>query len=970
MVTTITQKAKTIDAKLRAQLEFDLNRELAGDVKFDPYTRAIYSTDASIYQMEPVGLVLPKHAEDVMKAVEIANEYEIPILPRGGGTSLSGQGCNHAIIVDFSKYMSSVVEINPEEHWVVTQPGITVEELNHAVKRYGLQYAPDPSTANRATIGGGIGNNSCGAHSVVYGKTSDQVIDLEVITSCAESLKLGLITGTQLEQKKKQQDFEGYLYREVHKLGMEHAMEIGRRYPKILRRVSGYNLEAFSQPNVCDLTKIIVGSEGTLVAVTEAKMKLVSLPKVKGLGVVHFQTLLQSMEATVAALKLNPSAIELVDRMIIQRTKESSSFSRKMNFVDGNPAAILLVEFFGDNQEEVLAKLAQLKRMMSRSKLAYSTTILMNPNDQANVWEVRKAGLGLLMGIKGDVKPLPFVEDTAVAPENLPRYVEKFDKIIREHGTQAGYYGHASVGCLHIRPLINLKTQEGVDRLTSISSQIANLVLEFGGSLSGEHGDGIVRGTWTKMMFGPVLYDAFRQLKQVFDPKGIMNPGKIIDTPPLTDNLRISPNYKVRDIKTKLDFSKEGGLIGAVELCTGIGACRKTLSGTMCPSYMATRDEEHTTRGRANALRAVLSGALPEQNLRSSGLHKILDLCLECKGCKGECPSNVDMAKIKYEVLAQKYETTGFPLRSRLFANIETLNKIGSKLAPLSNWVAKSIVNRLALHFFLGIHWKRTPPPFSRNTFSSWFYKRAQPKKSKNKVVLFNDTFMEYNYPDIGKAATKVLEALGYEIILIERGCCGRPAISKGMINKAKLMAIKNIDLLYAYAKDGIPIVGCEPSCVLTIRDEYKDLVAGERVDTVVANTFMIEELLAKSVNDEGIRGKFNQGSKDILFHGHCHQKAVIGLEPTLDVLRKLLGYKVTVVNSSCCGMAGSFGFEKEHYNLSKKIGELKLIPFITAEDQRGKELVISGISCLQQINHLSTRIPKHMVELVAEALA
>ena len=969
MVNQAIERAKTISEELREQIQHDLTKAIRGDVKFDRYTRAIYATDASIYEMEPVGLVLPRNAADVARSIEIARNYEVPVLPRGGGTSLSGQGCNHAVVLDFTKYMSSVVEINQEEQWAITQPGITVSELNHHAKKHGLQYAPDPSTANRATIGGGIGNNSCGAHSVIYGKTSDQVIDLEVITAQSEMLSLGAFIGDRLEQKKRQQNLEGNIYREVHSLAMEHSREIEKRYPKIQRRVSGYNLEDLLQPDACDLTKIIVGSEGTLVAVTEAKVKLVSLPKVKGLGVVLFKTLLQSMEATIEALSLEPAAIELVDRMIIERTKESPGFSRKMNFVAGDPAALLLVEFFGESSLEVLSKLEKLKNIMTRSNLSYNTTILMDPEDQANVWEIRKAGLGLLMSVKGDVKPLPFVEDTAVAPEKLPQYVEKFDQIIRDHGTEAGYYGHASVGCLHIRPLVNIKTQEGVEKLTSISEQIAQLVLEFGGSLSGEHGDGIVRGAWTKMMFGPALYDAFRRLKHIFDPREIMNPGKIIDCPPLTENLRIDPNYKVKQTKTNLDFSQEGGISGAVELCTGVGDCRKTLTGTMCPSYMATRDEEHTTRGRANALRAVLSGSLTGENLGSTGLHKILDLCLECKGCKGECPSNVDMAKIKYEVLAQKYEAGGFPLRSRIFADIEKLNKIGSKLAPISNWLAKSIPSRLAMHLLVGIHWKRTPPPFSRKVFSKWFYERPEAKRAKAKVVLFHDTFMEYNYPEIGKAATSVLEAIGYEVILVNKGCCGRPAISKGMINKAKDMARKNIEVLYAYAKRGIPIVGCEPSCVLTIRDEYKDMLKGKQVDTVLANTYMIEEFLTKNLDKDQSKEIFHQDSKSILFHGHCHQKALIGVKPTLDVLRGFLGHNVTVVNSSCCGMAGSFGFEKEHYDLSKNIGKMKLIPAITAQEHDGKEVIITGVSCRQQISHLSNKQPKHVVELLADAL-
>ena len=956
------------------ELVAELQRLVEGEVRFDPYSRALYSTDASIYQMEPVGVIIPRNEEDVVQVVRTAARYGVPVLPRGGGTSLSGQGVNHAIVLDFSKYMNRVLETNPEEGWVRVQPGITIGELNHHLQPLDLHYAPDPTTANRATAGGSVGNNSCGSHSVIYGKTIDHVRELDVVLSNGDQAHTAPLEGANLEARMSLDSLEGSILREVRRIARANRDEILRRFPKIMRRVSGYNLDAFVNEGPFDLTRLLVGSEGTLATIVEAKLSLVPLPHMKGLAVAHFHTMRQAMEATPAILEHSPSAVELLDRMILQRTRESVGFARRLTFVEDDPAALLLVEFYGDSEAELQRRLHSLKQDLERRHLAYATVVTVDPAQQANVWAVRGAGLGLLMSVKGDTKPLPFVEDTAVAPERLSDYIDRFDEIVRQHGTTAGYYGHASVGCMHIRPMINLKEQAGVEKMVSISQAVADLVLEFGGSLSGEHGDGIVRGVWNEKMFGPVIYNAFRELKRAFDPQNIMNPGKIVDCPPMTENLRIGPDYKALQLDTYLDFSRDGGFARSVELCNGMGACRKMVDGTMCPSYMATREEEHTTRGRANALRAVLSGLLPPQELTSKRLHDVLDLCIECKGCKAECPAQVDMAKLKYEVLTRYHQAHGLPLRARLFGNIAALSRLGSALAPVSNWGSRNPLTRWALDRFLGIDRRRPLPSFARPTFSTWFrqhqrHSATQPP-ARGPVVLFHDTFMDYNDPQVGQAVTRLLEAAGFQVMLVNKRCCGRPMVSKGMLPKARDNARYNVDLLYPYAKEGVPIVGCEPSCLLTLRDEYPDLLRDEKAQAVASQAFMIEEFLLKLVEEDALGVTFRETQRNVLFHGHCHQKALIGAEPALKALRLVPGHRVELVNSGCCGMAGSFGFEKEHYDVSYAIGAQRLFPAIQAPDKADWDIAISGVSCRQQIEHFTGRRPRHIVELLADALA
>ena len=958
----------TTAASQTQPLEHELRQLVEGEVRFDAFSKVLYSTDASIYQMEPVGVVIPRHKDDVLAAIDVARRNGVPILPRGGGTSLAGQTVNHAIVLDFSKYMDSLIEVNPDEKWARVQPGIVLDTLNSLLAPHGLKYAPDPSTANRASVGGGIGNNSCGSHSVTYGKTSDHVLELNVVLADGTEARLTDLAPHELERKLSGNGLESQIYRAIPKIARQHRDEIAARYPNIMRRVSGYNLEQFLNGGSVNLSRMLVGSEGTLGVITEAKINLVPVPKATALAIAHFHTLGEACDATPAILEHSPAAVELVGEMLLERTRNSPAFSRNMTFVNGQPGAILVVEFTGDTQKEAAAKAQKLKEHLARRRLGYDCLTILDPAGQANVWAVRKAGLGLLMSVRGDAKPIPFVEDTAVDPEHLGQFVRRFDEIVGNHGTTAGYYGHASVGCLHIRPLVSLKTHDGLDTMTSIASEIADLVKEFGGSLSGEHGDGIVRGVWTEKMFGPKIYDAFRQVKQAFDPDGIMNPGKIIDTPPLTENLRYGPGYKALSFSTKLDFSDNDGFEGAIDMCNGMGACRKP-DGTMCPSFMATRDEEHSTRGRANLLRAAISGELPPDTLTSRRLYEALDLCLECKGCKGECPSNVDMAKLKYEFLHNYNNTHGAPLRAKLFANINKLSGIGSNVALISNAVARAPGFRWFLHKFLGIHKKRPLPTFATQSFPDWFQSRMPTHSaSRGPVVLFNDTFMNYNVPSIGIAAVDILERVGFQVILADARCCARPMISKGLLDDAKANARFNVDLLAPYAARNIPIVGCEPSCLLTLRDEYPDLLMDDDAKAVADNSFLIDEFLMNLHRDGELDLQFSDTSKKILFHGHCHQKALVGTSDSVAALSLPPNYTVEEAKTGCCGMAGSFGFEKEHYDISMAIGAQKLFPQVESKSHDW-EIAVTGISCRQQLEHGTTRRPQHLIELLHTAL-
>ncbi len=962
-------------------LEAELRRVVRGEVRFDAWSKALYSTDASIYQIEPIGVVAPLDRDDVAAAVGLAARYGVPILPRGGGTSLSGQTVGHAIHIDFAMHMHRVLELDREEQWVRLEPGVVQDQLNAWLRPHGFGFGPDTSSSNRATLGGMIGNNSAGSHSILYGKTIDHTLELDVVLSDGSQARFAPVSQDRLEQLAAGDHLENRLYRELRNLGESYREEVFARYPKIIRRVSGYNLDEFvpfngqfgaglaTRPGPFNLSRAVVGSEGTLAVIGEARMKVVPLPRHKGLEVVLFDDLIEAVEATPEMTLTSPSATELIDRMILERARANPEFARRMSFVEGDPGALLVVEFYGDSEAEVRSKVDELDQRLKRKGVGFGHLPVLDAAGQQSVWKVRKDSLGLLMSVPGERKPIAFVEDPAVPPEKLPEFVRRFRQILADHQTTGGYYGHASVGCLHIRPLIDLKQASEVDKMRRIAEQVFQLVLECGGSMSGEHGDGLARGHFNERLFGPLVYEAFRKMKAAFDPGNLLNPGKVVDAPEMTRNLRYGPSYQTVQIQTQLSFEREGGFARAVEACNGAGICRKLQEGTMCPSFQATLEEEHSTRGRANALRAALSGRLPAESLTSPRMYQTLDLCLECKGCKGECPSNVDLAKIKYEFLSQYYARHGTPLRARLFAGIGTLNRWGSRAASLANLLMGNRWVKNLAQLAVGIDARREFPPFAPESFQQWFRRRPSPPVGRRgKVVLLDDCFLSYNYPQVGQAAVEVLERAGFQVVLARLECCGRPMISKGLLGQARQAARRNLAALAPLVDQGAALVGCEPSCLLTFRDEYLDLVDGPEAERVARRAYLLEEFLCRLLDAGQLDLKFSNRPKKLLVHGHCHQKAHIGTASTLRALRLPPGYEVSEVNSGCCGMAGSFGFEKEHYEISRTIANLRLVPAVNAA-AADTEIVITGVSCRQQIGHFTSRKPRHAVELLREAL-
>jgi len=824
----------------------------------------------------------------------------------------------------------------------------------------GYLFGPDTSTANRATLGGMIGNNSAGSHSILYGKTIDHVLETHVVLASGEQRVLREMPFNEAAQ------MDG-LERRIAEIVEANRAEIDRRFPKIQRRVSGYNLDEFVRNGKFNLAKLIVGSEGTLAAVHQAKVRIEPRPPATALCVVHFKDIVDSIRATDVILPFKPSAIELVDDLILNLARASLELSRQMDFIEGNPGAILLVEFYGENQNELRSRVESLEAALKRENLGYAYVRSFDAADQTRIWKLRKAGLGLLLGMKGERKPIAFVEDCAVDPSKLSEFFVRFREVIHKYDTTAGYYGHASVGCLHIRPLINTKDRREIQVMKDMTDEIADLVMEFGGGMSGEHGDGLARSHLNEKLFGHQIYKAFQDVKLAFDPHLRMNPGKIVNAPPMTENLRYGEKYKTIPLNTYYDFSREGGLATAVELCNGAGVCRKKNEGTMCPSYMVTLEDQHSTRGRANYMREILSGKVDAEEFSGTALHDVLDLCLECKGCKAECPSNVDMAKLKYEFLAHYNEEHGVSLRSRFFARVHSFGKMASVWPSLANAVMRRSLVRKFLDHYLGIDARRKLPAVASQTFEAWFKKRPQ-RKIENpvgKVVLFHDTFMDFNYPEIGKATTTLLEAAGYEVALIERQCCGRPMISKGLPEEARANAAFNVSQLKPFVERGYSIIGCEPSCILTFRDEYPDLLQGEGVHAVAKNAFLLEEFIVREKKEGRWTLKFKKQQPKALIHGHCHEKALIGSRYLKETV--MLAYDAEEIDSGCCGMAGSFGFEKEHYDISMAIGQRRLFPAVV---QRPDAIVVApGVSCRQQLEHATGRKALHPAEALVLAL-
>ncbi len=947
-------------------LRRELESQIEGEVRFDNISRSLYSTDASVYQIEPLGVVVVKSREDIVRTVQISARHRCPITVRGGGTSQAGQAIGSGLQIDTSKYFHHLLEVNPVERWARVEPGIVLDELNAQLRVHGLRFAPDVSTASRATVGGMMANNSSGTHSLIYGKTIDHVLEQKVVLADGTVSHLHPLSPQERERICAGDTLEAAGYRVVGELAAAHADEIDRRFPKILRRVGGYNLDAFvgtDRPfNLCNL---MVGSEGTLGVVAEAKVHLVGLPKAKALLSIEFADLLEALAATPAILEHHPAAVEVMDKFILDHTRGKPAFERLRDFIHGDPGALLVVEFYGERTEDLMPRLQALERALTAGGFGYHFHRTTDPTAQARIWKLRESALGLSMAMKGDAKSLSFVEDTAVAPEKLRDYIQRFLAIVRRHHTTAGVYAHASVGCLHVRPVVNLKTEEGVRQFEAIANDIADLVLEYGGALSGEHGDGLVRSPFMRKMFGPVLYEAFRTLKRTFDPLGILNPGKIVDAPLQRASLRYGPGYQTPDPATFFDYSEYGGLARAVEMCSGLGACRKKLEGTMCPSYMVTQEEAHTTRGRANALRLAMVGRLGKTALTDRELLAVLDLCLECNACKAECPVGVDMARHKSEFLASYWTRHGVPWRAQMLGNIHNLSAWGSRLAPISNWMVRSRPTRWLNEKLLGIDRRRALPPWRRQTLRRWFQQRTRTRpEAESAVILFTDTFTNYYEPEIGIAAVELLESGGRCVRLAENRCCGRPFISQGLLKEARQHARINTELLYPFAAQGQKIIFCEPSCLSAMREDAPALLRGEeqRKAQVVAQTCrLLEEFLARAGP-----GKLTlkPGPKRVLLHGHCHQKAM-GLVPSSRaLLSRIPACTVVELDAGCCGMAGSFGYLRDHYEISQKIGERHLLP-AARKAEEDTLLVAAGTSCRHQVKHFTQKEAIHPAVLL-----
>ena len=956
-------------------LRRDLESALDGEVRFDTVTRALYSTDASVYQIAPVGVVVVTSRDDIVHVVKTCATHRCSVTVRGGGTSQAGQAIGRGVQVDTAKSFNRLLELNVAERWARVEPGIVLEELNTMLRPHGLRFAPDISTANRATIGGMMANNSSGARSVLYGKTIDHVLEQHVVLADGSIAHFKALTKPELEAASSGASLEAACYRTVRRLARECAEEIDRRYPKILRRVGGYNLDAFVDEAGFNLAKMLVGSEGTLGIAVEAKIGLVPLPKAKAVLAIQFKDLLEALEAAPLILAHGPSAVEVMDQFILDNTKQSPALDRlRRTFIEGDPGALLCVEFYADRAADLPPRLEALERDLTARHLGYRFHHALDLAGQTAIWSLREAALGLSMAMKEESKSLSFVEDTAVAPERLRDYIDRFLQIVRRHGTTAGVYAHASVGCLHVRPVVNLKTEAGVRTFEALANDIADLVLEFGGALSGEHGDGLVRSPFMEKMFGPVLYDAFRQIKRTFDPDGLFNPGKIVDAPPMTSNLRYGPGWVTPQPVTWFDYSEHGGMSGAVDMCSGLGVCRKTLEGTMCPSYMATRDEKDSTRGRANVLRLAMAGRLGESGLGDEGVRDVLDLCLECRACKAECPVGVDMARFKSEFLSDYWTRHGTPLKARMLGHIHDVSRWGSRLAPLSNWAARSRPVRWLNEQVLGIDRRRTLPAWTRDTFAAQFGRRTgrgRNAEGRPRVAIFNDTFTNFYNPAVGLAGADVLEAAGFTTHLAPNQCCGRPLISQGLLEDAKARAAANVDLLYPVIERGDALVFFEPSCLSAVREDAPSLLRGgaqAKAKRIADRSILFETLLEQEWQAGRLALNLRTGPEKILVHGHCHQKAMGMLPPAKALLSRVPGSTIVDLDAGCCGMAGSFGYAREHYDVSRTIGERRLLPAARNQDAHSV-LVAAGVSCRHQVEDFASVRALHPAELLRSLL-
>ena len=980
-----------------SELAARLRREIAGEVLFDTASRGRYATDASIYQVMPVGVVIPRHQHDLQVALDIARDAKVPLLARGGGTSQCGQTVGDALVVDASRWLNQIVEFDPQNLTVVVEPGMVLDDLNRWLKPHGLWFPVDVSTSAQCTLGGMAGNNSCGSRSIRYGNMVHNVLGIDALLADGSEARFGFLH--ELAQGDRVRQLAG----EVQRIAEREQSNIREHYPKVLRRVGGYNLDLFDCQNPrpydpdgqVNLAHLLVGSEGTLGVTRRIRLRLAPLPRHKVLGVVNFPTFYQSMDLTQHIVKLDPTAVELVDRTMIELSLENPAFRPVIEkALIGQPDALLLVEFAGEDEGELRRQLDGLSELMADLGLPGSVVSMIEGAEQTALWNVRKAGLNIMMSMKGDGKPVSFIEDCAVPLEHLAEYTAKLTEVFHKHGTEGTWYAHASVGTLHVRPILDMR-RDGSEKMRAIAEEASELVRAYKGAFSGEHGDGLCRGEWVAWQFGPQLNAAFREIKQLFDPDNLLNPGKIVDTPRMDDHsyFRFPRSYRPIPVTPVLDWSDwdvlrdpltgkqsrpgsagdpTGGLIKAVEMCNNNGHCRKFDAGTMCPSYRATRNEQHLTRGRANTLRLALSGQLGSEGLASEDVKAALDLCVSCKGCKRECPTGVDMAKMKIEARAAWAKNNPLPLRERLVAEMPRyapyarrlagLTAVVDRMSPLSRWLKRR----------LGLAEQRALPRFDGDFLAS---ASASPATSTREVLLFVDTFNNYMEPENARAARRVLEAAGYRVHFNRAPqqrplCCGRTYLASGQVDKAKAEARRTLDHLLPFVERGVIIVGLEPSCLLTLRDEFLRYGYGEEARALARASLLFEEFLVR----ERDAGRMLLALKPletprVLLHGHCHQKAFDALRPVEQVLRWIPDLEVKTLETSCCGMAGSFGYEREHYEASMQMAELALLPAVR-QAKAGDLVVADGTSCRHQIHDGAQRTALHVARVLERALA
>ncbi len=960
----------------------------SGESEENLLQKLAYATDASVYQEMPHAVALPKNAEDIKLLIAYAHNNKTTLIPRAAGTSLAGQVVGSGVVVDISKYFNNILEVNPNQKWVRVQPGVIRNDLNVYLKPYGLMFGPETSTASRAMVGGMIGNNSCGLHSIVWGAVRDHLLEIKAFLSDGSQVVFKALTLPEFDAKCQLKSLEGQIYRSFKAIleNKQNQEAISEGFPDahITRRNTGYALDSLVQEyqnllngGTFNFCKLIAGSEGTLCFVTEATLNILPLPpKENALVNVHCHSLKESLLVNLIALEHHCYASELIDKLVVDLTENNAEQTRNRSFVEGSPVAILMVEFFEETQEKLSLKVQAFINHCKNEGLGYSFPVLLN-QETSKAWELRKAALSILSNQKGDLVPTNLIEDCAVLPKDLPNYIDEIEALLQKYEIAYSISAHAGAGELHVMPMMNLRNQKGKDLFRTILEETAIIVKRYKGSLSGEHGDGRLRGEFIPLMMGEHNYRLFEEVKHIFDPNNVFNQGKITASPAMNASMRVHEEIKKPLINTLFNFTEEEGILKLAEKCIGSGDCRKTevTGGTMCPSYMATRAETDSTRARANMLRHFYTENGPNSSPTQHATKQVLDLCLSCKACKTECPSSVDVTKMKAEFTQNYYDKNGIPLRARLVANFSKLMKLASYVPGVYEWFYSKKSLRVLANNLVGFHPERSMPHLSKELFSVWFQKIGSlqnPKTPISSIYIFADEFTEFNDSHIGIKLVQLLQKLNYEVLIPKHVESGRSSLSKGFVKNAKKIANKNITLLANLVSDNSPLIGIEPSAILSFRDEYPVLVdqnLQEKAAQIAQNSYLFEEWFAQEIEKGHInKTSFTQATKLIKLHGHCHQKALSSLVPSKKALSLPVNYQVQLIPSGCCGMAGSFGYEKEHYDISMKIGELVLFPAVRNFE---KEIIIAapGTSCRHQILDGTSKIALHPIEILFDAL-